>query len=326
MLLYDSAQEPSGQHYHSLLLRRRWFETVEDYSKRNLTEKKDKLIALSGLAHSYYEREEQLGASYRGYRGYKGEQWGKYAAGLWEAHMPSALLWRTQSAQKPLEYRAPSWSWASVDEHISYDSQMLEGVPNFGGIWITDDPPSPRESSEYDFGAFRVQEIETMTGSLDPMGAVSAGHITLTGVVAVTTSDEETYTISESASRYSDEETYIISQSGSPSTYTWLRDPDCLVVGALLADVQIELRPKNIYCVSVRDEQVGAVLRIPDELAKEYGGIPDDDFEKYEMVMGLGLARIGEEDDGKVFRRVGLVRWMRKDLFVGKEVSTIKIV
>ena len=38
------------------------------------------------------------------------------------------------------------------------------------------------------------------------------------------------------------------------------------------------------------------------------------------MVMGLGLARNGEEEDGKVSRRLGLVRWVRKELFVGKRV------
>ena len=44
------------------------------------------------------------------------------------------------------------------------------------------------------------------------------------------------------------------------------------------------------------------------------------------MIMGLGLARIGDDEDGKLFKRLGLVRWVRKELFVGKEVSTIKIV
>ena len=282
------------------MLRRGWFGIIEDYSKRKLTESGDKLIALSGSAHSYYEREI--------HKGYNGKHAGKYAAGLWEAHMPSALLWRIRSAQRP-EYRAPSWSWASLDGGISYDSQMLDGKPEYGGISLTEDPP--RKPSEYDFGVFRVQEIETTKSSLDLMGAVSAGHITVTGAVAVVTNDEETYSIS---------------QSDLPSTYTWLRDSDCMVVGALFADVQTEVWLNNIYCVSVRNERDYAVVRIPEELAKEYGGTPGDDSEKFEVVMGLGLTKIGDEEDGKVFRRLGLVRWVRKSLFAGKEVSTIKIV
>ena len=298
---------------------------MQDYSQRELTYGKDKLIALSGLAHDYYEREGQSGASYK-YS--QSDRRGKYAAGLWEVDMPSALLWRThqyppnmtqavnapplQPPQRPPEYRAPSWSWASIDGHISYDSQKLHSDSKYGGIWLPDDPPSPRESSEYDFGAFRVQEIETITSSLDSMGAVSAGHITLTGIVATAIIDEETYNIS---------------RWGFPSTYTWLRDPDGFVVGALLADVQTEVRPYNdIYCISTRDEQDGAEVKMPEELNKVNHGQVGDHFESGEMVMGLGLARIGEEADLKVFTRLGLVRWVRKEIFAGKEVSTIKLV
>ncbi len=298
---------------------------MQDYCQRELTYGKDKLIALSGLAHYYYEHEGHSGSSHKNY---KGEKQGKYAAGLWEADMPSALLWRThqyppgmtqainasprQPPQRPSEYRAPSWSWASVDGHISYDSQMLENETKYGGIWLPDDPPSPRESSEYDFGAFRVQEIETITSSSDPMGAVSAGYITLKGLVATAIIDEETYSDS---------------QPNMPSTYTWLRDPDSLIVGTLLADVQTEVRPHNIiYCISVRDEQDGAEVKMPKDFDKVRGGQVSDHFEKSEMIMGLGLARIGEDEDGVVFKRLGLVRWVRKDLFFGKDVSTIKIV
>lgn len=74
------------------MLRCRWFNTVQGYSQRELTYGKDKLIALSGLAHYYYECEGPSGASYNHH---KGEQRGKYAAGLWEVDMPSALLWQT---------------------------------------------------------------------------------------------------------------------------------------------------------------------------------------------------------------------------------------
>lgn len=182
----------------------------------------------------------------------------------------------------------------------------------YGGIWLPDDPPSSREPSEYDFGAFYVQEIETIKSSPDPMGAVCAGHITLTGIVAIAIIDEETRTISK---------------LGSPSTYTWLRDPDYSVVGALLADVQTEVRPfDNIYCVSVRDEQDGAEVKMPEELDKVNYRQVGDRFERSGMVMGLGLTRIRQEEHGAVFRRLGLVRWVRKEFFVGEDISTIKIV
>lgn len=284
-----------------------------DYSKRKLTHRKDKLIALSGLAHSYYERENRVVASYKTC---KGEQLGKYAAGVWEAHMPSTLLWQTRSAQRPLEYRAPSWSWASVDGCISYDSQMISGVAKNSTDRYTKGPRRSRNSFEHDFGAFHVEDIETTTSSLDPLGAISAGHITIRGLLANAKIDEETYTLCHSHSH----SPYTIPQSSPYSTYTLLRDPDCLVVGALLPDVQTEALPENIYCVSIRDEQDRAMVHVPWELDREYK------FKRVETVMGLGLTMIGEEGDAKMFRRLGLVRWMRKDLFASKESSTIKIV
>ena len=142
------------------------------------------------------------------------------------------------------------------------------------------------------------------------MGAVSAGHITITGLIATTIADEESYTIS---------------RSESASTYNFLRDMDGLVVGALLADVQIEVRPNDVYCVSVRNEQDGAVLEMPKELRNMNHRTVGDESGRIEMVMGLGFVKIGKEDRN-VFKRLGLVRWVRKDLFVGKEVPTIKII
>ena len=82
---------------------------------------------------------------------------------------------------------------------------MLDAEAQYGGIWLPDDLSSLRPSSEYDFGAFHVQEIETIKSSPDPMGAVCGGHITLTGLVATAVIDEETRTIS---------------RLGLPSTYT----------------------------------------------------------------------------------------------------------
>lgn len=98
------------------------------------------------------------------------------------------------------------------------------------------------------------------------------------------------------------------------------------MVGVLLADVQTEVRPNNIYCVSVRDEQDGAVVEMPKELHEVNHRTVGEESENIKMVMGLGLVKIGEEEDKKVFKRLGLVRWVRKDLFFGKEVSTIKII
>jgi hypothetical protein len=89
-----------------------WLSVVEDYSTRSLTYGNDKLPALSGLARFLAQN--------------TGDQ---YYAGLWKAHILEDLHWRVLEKQteqlafgptKPTSYRAPSWSWASVDAAIKF--------------------------------------------------------------------------------------------------------------------------------------------------------------------------------------------------------------
>lgn len=52
----------------------------------------------------------------------------RYLAGLWEGILPSQLLWQVFDSQKydgrpsirPPHYRAPSWSWASLDGFVDW--------------------------------------------------------------------------------------------------------------------------------------------------------------------------------------------------------------
>jgi hypothetical protein len=51
---------------------------------------------------------------------------GSYLAGLWEDSLVEDLLWRVdhlapgRSERRPALYRAPTWSWASVNAGVSY--------------------------------------------------------------------------------------------------------------------------------------------------------------------------------------------------------------
>lgn len=83
---------------------------MEEYCKLNLTNPRDKLPALSGLADQIRSR-----------RG------SKYVAGLWDDSVIQDLLWRVSVdardnlLPKASPWRAPSWSWASVSDRIRYD-------------------------------------------------------------------------------------------------------------------------------------------------------------------------------------------------------------
>jgi hypothetical protein len=138
-----------------------WFSLVHDYSKRNLTYSSDKLVALSGLANAI---KEIVGKA--------------YAAGLWEDNLNFDLLWKTvgQSYPKPTSYRAPSWSWASVDGIIcSAEDTSLDGKFQY------QDTLSQMSISQL----ATIEFVEAVTASTDNNGTgqVLAGDLTIRGML-----------------------------------------------------------------------------------------------------------------------------------------------
>ncbi|KAH7364930.1 hypothetical protein BKA65DRAFT_473231 [Rhexocercosporidium sp. MPI-PUGE-AT-0058] len=89
-----------------------WDLLVKQYMGCAITNPQDKLIAIGGLAQ---------------YIAGTMDDEDTYLAGLWKSQLPAQLLWRvipsyTQAnhspSYRPSDYRAPSWSWASVEADI----------------------------------------------------------------------------------------------------------------------------------------------------------------------------------------------------------------
>jgi hypothetical protein len=76
-----------------------WHDILWNYGPRKLTKASDKLPAISGLARIISER---MGND-------------EYLAGLWRSSLIEGLMWQGLGAHRAIEYRAPSWSWASID-------------------------------------------------------------------------------------------------------------------------------------------------------------------------------------------------------------------
>lgn len=98
---------------------RYWNDIVEEYSKKNLTKETDRLIALYGIAQSIKQEHTH----------------DEYVAGMWKNHLLNQLLWMTYTNLKkgrPSEYRAPSWSWASVIGKLMF-RDILE-AEELGGL------------------------------------------------------------------------------------------------------------------------------------------------------------------------------------------------
>jgi hypothetical protein len=94
-----------------------WSGIVEAYSRSKLTYESDKLVALAGLAMEIaqiFQRDD-------------------YLAGLWRSGLPYSLMWTADgntdnTVVRPRKYRAPSWSWASLDGKITFPDIFKNAV------------------------------------------------------------------------------------------------------------------------------------------------------------------------------------------------------
>lgn len=105
---FSSVRSDYG-YLHNLLSE--WAAAVEAYCACSLTFPSDKLVALSGLAGHMGNILRELDPEYDA-----------YLAGIWRLTMPDSLLWKVKgpTMTRPSGYRAPSWSWASVDGPVEF--------------------------------------------------------------------------------------------------------------------------------------------------------------------------------------------------------------
>ncbi|KAI1384811.1 HET-domain-containing protein [Hypoxylon trugodes] len=141
-----------------------WLSLVENYMMRNLTVSRDKLTALAGVARAVAE-----------------ETGDRYYAGLWARHFMEDLYWRTYqyeeiedrrdmkitpikgkrigTIRKPTEYRAPSWSWASLDGPVKHLPLSYSNLVS------------------------RIIGCSTTPAGKDPYGRVSGGKLDIEGPI-----------------------------------------------------------------------------------------------------------------------------------------------
>ncbi|KAK1830907.1 heterokaryon incompatibility protein-domain-containing protein [Podospora conica] len=129
-----------------------WYGMLQAYSDRLITNPSDRLPALSGLASAYAKSRPS-----------------EYLAGIWLADLVPGLLWHRRGNEvlsRPGDgYRAPSWSWASVEGPVDF-------VTTTTASYLDRD----RGGAEY-----IAHEIKLR--GMDPFGRVAAGSLTLRGRV-----------------------------------------------------------------------------------------------------------------------------------------------
>ncbi|KAM0424952.1 hypothetical protein ACHAPT_009753 [Fusarium lateritium] len=124
-----------------------YYSVVEHYSRRKLTVASDKLPAIAGIASN-------LGPALGG----------EYLAGLWSDDIHRGLQWSSASVSVLDTFRAPSWSWASVDGPLSFH-------------YYTPD-------SEYNLDEWKLQLIDhdmSFSNPDNPFGEVTGGRLVVQG-------------------------------------------------------------------------------------------------------------------------------------------------
>lgn len=158
-----------------------WYELLAIYTRRNLTNDRDGLPALSGIANEFQRTRDT----------------GRYLAGLWETDLLRGLLWR---AEKPGSRTLgdgthlsspPSWSWTSIR-----------------GSGIKWSKGSARDTESLAEVAYASCTLTTA----DDKGLVSGGQLTLRGKLIPLTVQRYTEGISdyEMESEYDGMESYKI--------------------------------------------------------------------------------------------------------------------
>jgi hypothetical protein len=133
---------------------RRWRKLVEEYTTLGLTYERDIFPAISGLAKEF-----------------NGARNSAYFAGLWDASLLADMLWYAPhtsfnpdpSPVRPKEWRAPTWSWASIKYEISFKTAW-----NFHSLCT-------------------VLSVECSSAGPDPTGQLTGGHMLLRGPLYSTT-------------------------------------------------------------------------------------------------------------------------------------------
>ena len=86
------------------VLYERWRYILEDYTNRYLTNPRDKLRAISGVADYFHRLTSD-----------------QYLAGLWKPDLMNELVWFRAKAPRPRPpNKTPSWSWASVNGPVYF--------------------------------------------------------------------------------------------------------------------------------------------------------------------------------------------------------------
>ncbi|KAL8883645.1 MAG: hypothetical protein Q9215_008112 [Flavoplaca cf. flavocitrina] len=234
-----------------------WPRIVQLYTQCQLTKPNDKLIAISGIA-------KRMSSIIRD----------DYVIGMWRRYLPSELLWfvdhhrqsNGQPSVRPDEYRAPSFSWASIEGCISAGTPVEEGI------------------------LFSVKELSIDHVTEDITGLVKGGFLVLEGALKRLSLRRRSVSV----------DMWLVNINGKDLLRHTDEDwgPTSLLVRLDVdqADFEIENVGQTLYCVPARQPDgrywsflVCLILEhLGDGSFRRLGNIWTDEAEEINFVVGRG--------------------------------------
>jgi len=142
-----------------------WGAVVQSYSRSALTFSSDKLVAISGIAKVTREALKN----------------DEYIAGMWGRYLASHLLWYVDKTSqvdgtpstREFTYRAPTWSWLSVDGNVSFpltreNESLLIEVVDVDVRYSTEDTTGPVSSGTSLILRGRLRPLELRKAVVKP--------------------------------------------------------------------------------------------------------------------------------------------------------------
>ena len=148
-----------------------WLDVVTNFSKLKLTFSMDKLPALAGIASRFADQIQS-----------------DYLAGIWQADVGRGLLWRVDfepsedldtrfTSARANPYRAPTWSWASID---LVNNRTCS-------VWVSYAFLGPSFEMGLLDSRFEVLDWKCDISGSNPFGRVTDGHLLVKGAALSTT-------------------------------------------------------------------------------------------------------------------------------------------
>ncbi|KAN0096768.1 hypothetical protein V8E51_015573 [Hyaloscypha variabilis] len=284
--ILDPSGDPTGmaargaRRSRTELLYDRWIDGVANYTSREMTKSSDRFPALSGLAQAVIEVTGDT-----------------YLAGLWRGDLFRGLLWsrayldsaqeRTRHWTRPTEpeYRAPSWSWASINGPVNAMHFLrMPQLRHFANL-----------------SQLQLLNVSITTRGTNPTGSLSAAILKVSGLLKRAISAEHAINLHF---------WYLL--EFDPFNNRSQSGPQC---GRISFDISAESFPQPVYCLSVVDYgMVDNTLFLGPNLYVNGRLMP-----RYTPQNG-GLALVPTNEDATEFRRVGIVEW---DEAFGPGLATI---